>query len=162
MKKLNLLRLAVAALAASAFALGAAGPASASGPVTWENKGTPWLCLNGSPGRYVFLQRCLIDSDSKNWVDVMYPDHGNNYIQYLGSNTNYCLDSNNNGSVYVSWCNPSSQYNKYQFWSEEKWNGGWVLKNVGTQRCLAAERDGNFWVPRTVPCRAGNDLQYWK
>ncbi|MGW2376571.1 RICIN domain-containing protein [Kitasatospora sp. NPDC001683] len=162
MKKINIGRFAITAAAVAAIAFAAAGPASANGSsVNWANKMTG-QCLNypikGTD--YVSMGSCDAGLGLKWWSDDIHPEHGNNWIEYTtwSDGRARCLDSNARGSVYISYCDAPSQYNKYQFWSEEKWNGGWVLKNVATGRCLAVDGDD----VHTLPCDANNKYQFWE
>ncbi|MEU3876485.1 MULTISPECIES: ricin-type beta-trefoil lectin domain protein [Streptomyces] len=155
MKRTVVGRFVAIAAAAASIGIATASPAAANGPVNWENKVTN-SCLDAYDDNSVGLGGCT----SKRWYDEIHPEHSNNWIQYFTpSGYKKCLDSSNSGSVYLNPCTPASRYNKYQFWSEEQWNGGWVLKNVATGRCLSATSSGSV---RTLPCDAGNKYQFWK
>ncbi|WBP91941.1 RICIN domain-containing protein [Kitasatospora cathayae] len=158
MKKFSVLRLIAAAVAIPAIGLATASPASADGNVSWENKGSAG-CLQGVPNNYVGMEPC--GNLHTHWHDVQLGD--TNWIEYLldgdGKWTGQCLDSNTYGSVYVGPCDSPSKNNLYQRWSEEKWSGGWVLKNVATGRCLAVYYDFSV---QTLPCNADIDSKYWK
>ncbi|MFD0384439.1 ricin-type beta-trefoil lectin domain protein [Streptomyces stramineus] len=143
------------ALAAATASIGfaAAGPAAADGAVDWQSKVTGECVTAGGEGA-AFMGGC-----GGRWYDEKHPEHGNNWIQYFAADPKLCLDSSDAGRVYLNPCTPASRYNKYQFWSEEKWNGGWVLKNVATGRCLSVYKGHQV---RTLPCNSNNRDQFWK
>lgn len=153
MKKINAARFILATAATAAIGFVTAGPAAADGPVEWKSKVTG-ECISADEGP-VFMGGC-----GKRWYDEIHPEHSNNWIEYYTpSGYKKCLDSSDGGSVYLNPCTPASRYNKYQFWSEEQWNGGWVLKNVATGRCLSVYNGHDV---RTLPCDSSNKYQFWQ
>lgn len=108
------------------------------------------MCL-GSAGDYVTMEIC--GSGTTIWHDNQQPD--TNWLEMSTAKADYCLDSNNRGSVYLG---PCDEGNRNQRWSEEKWRDGWVLRNVATNRCLS----GGGYHAKTYPCNADNAEQFWK
>ncbi|MGK5639770.1 hypothetical protein ACSNOK_15870 [Streptomyces sp. URMC 126] len=157
-KKVSLRGMAVAAVLASAVTLVAAGPAAADGKVDWKSKKSG-LCLYADTTVGALLDRCSYESF---WYEEKWPSLGNNWTIHVNDNQVYCLDSNTRGSAYISKCeNPRN--NKYQLWSEEKWSGGWVLKNVQTGRCLGTgDREGSYTFAKTYPCKSTDDRIFWE
>ncbi|MEV5241933.1 ricin-type beta-trefoil lectin domain protein [Streptomyces cinnamoneus] len=153
MKRTSAIRFLAVAAATAALGFAGANPAAANGAVDWTNKMTG-TCLDVNSKDYATMGPCTGD---KNWYDVMQND--TNWIEFEnGSDGRRCLDSNARGSVYVGPCDAPEKNNRYQRWSEEKWKGGWVLKNVATGRCLAIDKAD----VRTLPCNANNPWQFWE
>ncbi|WP_369392480.1 ricin-type beta-trefoil lectin domain protein [Streptomyces sp. CG1] len=149
MEKSKLVRIFVAA-AVPAIGLAVASPATAEGYVHWKNK-VSGTCLAYESEGYAGLESC--DSNRTLWYDSRLAD--SNWVELAVNVGSRCLDSNARGTVYFGGCVPG---NMNQRWSEEKWEGGWVLKNVATGRCLSETADGDV---QTFYCSSSNDSQFW-
>lgn len=141
-RKSTLLRFAVAAVATPAIALSVAAPASAGDYVQWQNKGIAKrelreLCLSHGSADDVGLASCDSNGVTR-WNDLQ-PSNNNPYHDWIErpQGTDMCLTAVMD-SVQLSACYGSDAY---QRWSEEQWNGGWVLKNRGSGLCLSARPD---------------------
>ncbi len=146
-----MLHFALAAVALPAIGLAAAGPAAADGAVDWKSKKAGKCLTYDGHTMNAKLGAC----GKKNWYDVI--QQGGSYAEMeRGSSGTRCLTANAGGRVYSNNC--AASRNKNQRWYEQKKSGGWVLKNVGTGKCLAV--DGG--AVRALTCKADNKSQLWQ
>ncbi|MGW3044677.1 RICIN domain-containing protein [Kitasatospora sp. NPDC001159] len=153
MKKINLGRFAVAAVAAATVGFATAGPAFADGYVQWKDAATGRCLTWNNDGVLTTPQACgrsygdWYEQEVSTGVFRMYP--------YQDQGRKQCLDSSDAGRVYLNPCNSSN----YQKWRETKTSTGWRLTNVATSRVLDSNFKGSVY---TNPDEGdSNEYQRW-
>ncbi|MEU5534014.1 RICIN domain-containing protein [Streptomyces sp. NPDC020362] len=118
---------AAAAVLAPALALAGTGQAfAADHAVTWKNKDN---------GQYLAYFNSKVRTTSATGASMKWDENKQSDGSYTMKHhlTGKCLDSNNDGAVYLLACNGGN----YQKWYESKDSSGWRLKNKATGMVLA-------------------------
>ncbi|MFI9311107.1 RICIN domain-containing protein [Streptomyces triculaminicus] len=151
MKKRVVGNVATAAAIASLAVIGTSGEAHADGHVKWQNAKTG-MCLQET-GEGVRTGNC--NNEFATWYEKNL--FGSVYRIKLTNGSEYCLDSNKSGSVYVL---PCKKDNPNQMWAESKTSTGWRLTNYATNRVLDSNWAGSAYT--NFDEGDSNRFQRWK